>query len=415
MNKITLLVVLFLTITYSFSQVNIEKLPPDNIKTIIIKNPQEEDQIPIIKLGNLIELHFDDINGDEADYYYKIEHYNFDWTKSILMKSEYLQGIDDQHIQQYENSFNTLQMYSHYVLKIPNRDVRLIKTGNYLLKIYDDEENLVFSKRFILYEDKTFIAPQIKRSRDLDFINETQIVQFSIKSPNEVLINPKQTVKTLVIQNNDLDNSINDLIPQYTIGGELIYRYDAEARFWASNEFFYFDNKEIRASNQGVNFVELGELYNHYLFVNPSRTNQPYTYNPDINGDFVVNNLDADDNNTEADYVKIHFKLENYEDLTGKKVHVYGGFNGYRIDESTEMLYNKSSGYYENTQLIKQGFTNYKYIVVDENNEIDYSLVDGNFYETENDYHILVYYRPLGARYDQVIGYVKGTSVNISN
>ena len=95
--------------------------------------------------------------------------------------------------------------------------------------------------------------------------------------------------------------------------------------------------------------------------------------------------------------------------------YVYGGFNGYRIDETTKMTYNKNSGYYENKQKVKQGFVNYKYIVVNENNEIDYSLTGGNFYQTENDYNILVYYRPLGGRYDQVIGFGTGSSVNISN
>ena len=394
---------------------NIETLPPEHIKTVILKNPQEKNQIPIIKLGNLIELQFDDINGDEADYYYKIEHYNFDWTKSQLMKSEYLDGLDDQHIQQYENSFNTLQLYSHYILKIPNRDVRLTKTGNYLLKIFNDEDELVFSKRFILYDDELVVAPQIKRSRDLAFIEATQVVQFSIKSPNRTLINPRETVKTLVFQNNDIDNAITDLVPQYTIGNELIYRYDEEARFWASNEFLYFDTKEVRGSNISVNYVELYDLYHHFLFPNTSRTNQTYTYNPDINGDFVVNNLYRDAPEIEADYSVVHFKLENYEDMSGKNIHVYGGFNGYRIDETTKMTYNKNSGYYENKQKVKQGFVNYKYIVVNENNEIDYSLTGGNFYQTENDYNILVYYRPLGGRYDQVIGFGTGSSVNISN
>ena len=151
------------------------------------------------------------------------------------------------------------------------------------------------------------------------------------------------------------------------------------------------------------------------MFPVPSRANQVYTYNPDINGDFLVKNLDRDNSAIEADYAVIHFKLENYADLSGKKIHVYGGFNGYKIDETTAMTYNTSSGYYENQQIIKQGFVNYKYVTVDENNEIDSSLTGGNFYQTENDYTILVYYRPLGGRYDEVIGFGKASSINISN
>lgn len=399
-----------------FSQVAVEQLPPNHIKTVIFQNPQEESMIPIIKLGNLIELKFDDINGDEADYYYKIERFDFNWQPSILMKSEWLQGLDDQHIQEYENSLTTLQLYAHYTLRIPNRDVRITKSGNYLLKIYDDNDELVFSKRFIIYENIVNVRSQIKRARDLEVINEAQVVQFSVASPDLTLINPNRNVKTLVIQNNDLDNCITDLKPQYTIGNELIYRYDQEARFWAGNEFFLFDNKEIRGSNVSINYFELGDLYHNYLFPNESRAGKPYTYFPDINGDYVVRNLGTNSNqNIEADYAYIHFKLENFEDLTGKNIHVYGGFNNYRIDDSTMLNYNKESGYYETTQLIKQGFVNYKYIVVDENNEIDYSLTGGNHYQTENNYSILVYYRPQGGRSDKVIGYGTANSINISN
>jgi hypothetical protein len=398
------------------AQINIEQLPPDHIKTITFQNPRETTQIPIIKLGNLIELQFDDINGDEADYYYKIEHFNFDWTKSQLMKSEYLAGLDDQHIQVYDNSLNTLQLYAHYTLRIPNSNVRIKKTGNYLLKIYDDEDELVFSKRFIVYQDQVAVLAQVKRARDLNVIETTQVVQFSIKSANLTLINPRQTVHTLVFQNNDMNRALTNLKPQYIIGNELIYRYDKEARFWAGNEFLYFDNKEIRGANISINYSLIeGDLYHNFLFPVPSRANQVYTYNPDINGDFLVKNLDRDNSAIEADYAVIHFKLENYAELSGKKIHVYGGFNGYKIDETTAMRYNASAGFYENEQIIKQGFVNYKYIMVDENNEIDCSLTGGNFYQTENDYTILVYYRPLGGRYDEVIGFGKASSINISN
>ncbi|GGD87728.1 hypothetical protein GCM10011312_09680 [Planktosalinus lacus] len=129
-----------------------ETAAPNFIKTITFQGNTPQAQLPILKLGERFQLSFDDINGDERDYYYKIEHFNFDWTPSNLAKGEYIDGFDDMRIDFYENSFNTLQMYSHYVLNIPNRDTRgLTKSGNYLISIFDDRNNLVFSRKFMIY------------------------------------------------------------------------------------------------------------------------------------------------------------------------------------------------------------------------------------------------------------------------
>src|SRR5690606_1431653 len=172
-------------------------------------------------------LSFDALNGDEEDYYYTITHYNFDWTPTDLSKSEYLDGFDDVRIQNYENSLNTLQIFSHYQLNIPNRDTRAIKkSGNYLISIYTSDGDLVFTRKFLVMEHIAQVGVEIKRARNLKVINEKQVVQFSINSPNLLLINPKQTVKTLVMQNSNLKSAITDLVPQYTMGNELIYKYD---------------------------------------------------------------------------------------------------------------------------------------------------------------------------------------------
>ena len=398
----------------SYCQILYEVNPPSHIKTVQLQELTSERQIPLIELGKTLELSFDDINGDEADYYYKITHCNFDWSTSQLIKSEYLSGIDDQHIQDYENSYNTLQAYSHYRLRIPNDNLKITKTGNYFLEIYNDESELLFSKKFIVYQNRATVKVQIKRSRDLDFINEKQVVQYSIKPRVDFFINPKETIKTLVFKNNNINNCITNLKPQYTLGNELIYRYDQEASFWAGNEYFYFDNKNIRGGNVSTKGYELNDIYHNYLYTNSSRNYEPYTYNPDINGGYVVRNLNADNNDIEADYVSMHFSLENYENIGNRKIYVVGNFNNFELNTDSEMTYNISKGVYENTSLIKQGFVNYKFITLT-NNRVDHSFIDGNFYQTENEYTVLVYYKNLGDRYDKVIGIGSASSINISN
>lgn len=414
-NIFNLLLVLFIP-TLFLAQVRDELNPPDFIKTITFKSNTTQGQLPILKLGESLVLEFDALTGDEEDFYYVIEHFNFDWTPSNLVKSEYLKGLDNQRILTYENSFNTYQIYSHYEVRVPNSQTRaLLKSGNYMISIYDDYDELMFSRKFMIYEDLANVGVKVKRSRDVKTIAEKQSVDLVISTNSTNLNNPLETVKTLIIQNNNLNTAISDLKPQYTLGNELIYRYDTESAFFGGNEYIFFENKDIRAANIGVQFIELKELYHNYLYTNISRKDRPYTYNPDINGNFQITALDRDHPDVEADYAMVHFSLL-HDELKDKDIHIYGNFNAFTIEPLTKMYYNPESKRYENIMPLKQGFYNYKFVAVDkETGELDEGIISGNFWETENNYKVLVYYKDLGARYDRLIGYGEASSVDITN
>ena len=393
-----------------------EVSPPYFIKTITFKSNTTQGQLPVLKLGEPLVLEFDALNANEEDFYYVIEHFNFDWTPSVLAKAEYMRGLDNQRILEYYNSFNTYQVYSHYKLQIPNIQTRaLLKSGNYMISIYDEYDELMFSRKFMIYEDLVNVGVNIKRSRDVKVIDEKQSVDLTISTNSINFNNPLETIKTVIIQNNNLNTSISDLKPQYTLGNELIYRYDTESAFWGGNEYLWFENKDVRTSNVGVQFIDLKDIYQSYLYPNAPRAGRPYTYNPDLNGNFQVTALDATDVDTEADYTMVHFSLIQ-EELTGKDIHIYGNFNAFAIEPLTKMEYNSEKGEYEVNFRLKQGFYNYKYVVVDsETGELDEGAISGDYWQTENNYKVLVYYRDLGARYDKLIGYGEATSVDISN
>ena len=393
-----------------------EVSPPDFIKTITFKSNTTQGQLPVLKLGETLQLEFDALNGNEEDFYYVIEHFNFDWTPNNLVKSEYLKGLDNQRILTYENSFNTYQIYSHYDLTIPNSQTRaLLKSGNYMISIYDDYDELMFSRKFMIYEDSVNVGVQVKRSRDVEVIAEKQSVDIVVSTNSINFNNPLETIKTLIIQNNNLNTAISDLKPQYTLGNELIYKYDTESAFWGGNEYLYFETKDIRSASIGVQFIDLKEIYHNYLFTNISRKDRPYTYNPDINGNFLITAIDQTDVDVEADYAMIHFSLL-HEELKDKDIHVYGNFNAFAIEPLTKMVYNSESGKYESMMRLKQGFYNYKFVAVDKTTqELDEGAISGNFWQTENNYKVLVYYRDLGARFDRLIGYGEASSVDISN
>jgi len=417
MNHNILATLLITTFSLTISAQIVEKIEPDFIKTIQFHGTTRQSQLPIINLGEPLFLTFDALNGNEADYYYRITHHDFDWSPSDLSKGEYLDGFDDVRLYDYDNSFNTLQIFSHYQLRIPNSDTRrLTKSGNYLLSIYDDYGDLVFSRKFMVTENKVSVPTYIKRARDLKYIETKQVVQFVINTPDLRIINPEQTLKVLVMQNSNLKTAITDLKPQYTIGSQLIYRYDKESSFFAGNEFLYFDNKDIRAATSSIRYIDLTDVYEHYLFTNGARYNRPYTYNPDINGNYEVRVLDVTRNiNVEADYARLHFNLQYFEDIGDKEIHLYGNFNNWTIDESTYMIYDSYTDTYRNQRLFKQGFYNFKYVLVNRDGTIDQGAISGNYWQTENEYTVLVYFRELGARYDRIVGIGKANSTSINN
>ena len=188
------LLLLLLLPTILISQVE-EVSPPDFIKTISFKSKTTQGQLPVLKLGERLVLEFDALNANEEDFYYIIEHFNFDWTPSILVKAEYLKGLDNQRILTYENSFNTYQIYSHYDLTIPNLRTRaLLKSGNYMISIYDDYDELMFSRKFMVYEDIVNVGVKVKSSRDVKVIAEKQTIDIVVYDNGINFNNPLETV-----------------------------------------------------------------------------------------------------------------------------------------------------------------------------------------------------------------------------
>jgi hypothetical protein len=388
--------------------------PPMDIKTISLGVVDNASGLAIINLNDRLVLEFDVLNNLEEDFYYVIEHFDSDWNPSQLMKTEYLAGMDNLRIVDYVNSFNTYQIYSHYRLQIPNRQTRLRVSGNYIIKIFDDYDDLVFSRKFMVVEPMANVAVQIRRSRDVALINETQSVDFNVTPTNSNFNNPLETIKTTVLQNNNLKTAVHGLKPQYIMGNQLVYRYTNASLFWGGNEYLFFENKDIRATNLGIQYIDLQDLYHSYLYTNIERSRLKYTFNPDINGGFKVTVLDREDPRIEADYTYVHFSLSAREFIDAT-VYVYGGFNNFSTSKENEMAFNPKKGVYEAKLLMKQGFYNYKYVLVDKENTLHEGAISGNFDETENNYKVLVYYRDLGARYDKLIGLGEANSIQMTN
>lgn len=389
---------------------------PDYIKSVTF-NKEPEYMLPVFVIGEPVAIEFDDVIGDEADYYYQFEHYDYNWQPSRLFKNEFLDGIDDMRIFNYRNSFTTLQSYSHYTLSIPNRFTRGFKvSGNYMIHIYNDNRELVFSRKFMIMEEKAQVGVEIKRARDIKYINTQQRVQYTVDSQEINFINPADNLKTVIIQNSDIQTALYDIKPQFNLGNRQEYRYDTETSFWAGNEYLNFENRDFRSPNQNIDYVRKKDLYEAYLFVHKPRYGNEYTFFPDINGNYLVTTLDNEDNAVQAEYVNIHFSLLPTFNLPpDASIYVMGNYNAFQLQPENMMIYNEKRGMYEAKILLKQGFYNYRYTVVYNNGEQDPGFISGNLWQTENIYTVLAYYREPGGRYDRLIGQGAASSEEIRN
>jgi hypothetical protein len=286
-----------------------------------------------------------------------------------------------------------------------------------MIKVYNDSQELLFSRKFIVFEDQLNVRIGIRRARDMEFINEKHNVEMSINYGDRILQDPINNVKVTLFQNGNWKSEIKNIKPQYTIGTELIYRYDKETQFWAGNEYYTIDNSNIRMVNNSVARVTSGDnIYNSFLYVNYPRKKNVYTYFPDFNGNFIVRNINTENPDIEADYSWVYFTLDAPTFFKNESIYITGMFNNYALSEENKLTYNKETKMYERAILIKQGFTNYNYIVTDKNGRIMHrDAIDGNFFQTENSYTAIVYYRGNNDRYDRVIGVSTTSSEVIKN
>jgi hypothetical protein len=375
-----------------------------NIKSIQLRPLQENNFSAIVPLGTPLEISFDDLDADSKDYQYKIEHMTHDWKSSRLSSSQFIDGFDQNTIINVSNSFNTLQNYTHYSVRIPNINTVITKSGNYLLSILNTDDDVIFTRRFVLYEPSTTVGVTVERSRNSKTLNTQQTIEFIINHPKIKINNPAQEVHVVILKNNNWEEKITNLQPTFFRPNQLSYTYTNKTNFWGGNEYLNFDNKLIRNNSLNVVKIIKKDIFHHYLYPFEFNPFRKYSYNPDINGQFVIRTLEAKDSKTEADYAMIHFTLSVEEAFSEREVYVYGAFNDFKITDENKMYFDQEERAYKANILLKQGFYNYTFATKETNGNINTNDVNGSFYETENEYTVIVYYKPFGSFFERVVG-----------
>jgi len=375
-----------------------------NIKSIQLRPLQENNFSAIVPLGTPLEISFDDLDADSKDYQYKIEHMTHDWKSSRLSSSQFIDGFDQNTIVNVSNSFNTLQNYTHYSVRIPNINTVITKSGNYLLSILNTDDDVIFTRRFVLYEPSTTVGVTVERSRDSRTLNTQQTIEFIINHPKIKINNPAQEVHVVILKNNNWEEKITNLQPTFFRPNQLSYTYTNKTNFWGGNEYLNFDNKYLRNNSFNIVKIVKKDIFHHYLYPFEFNPFRKYSYNPDINGQFVIRTLEAKDSKTEADYAMIHFTLSVEEAFSDKEVYVYGAFNDFKITDENKMYFDLEERAYKANILLKQGFYNYTFATKETNGNSNTNDVNGSFYETENEYTVIVYYKPFGSFFERVVG-----------
>lgn len=386
----------------------------EEIKSIKFYREGFELSNPVLELNEdaRLILKFDDISDAIKNYYYTILHCDADWNESFVMQNDYLEGFPENPVTDYMRSFNTTFSYVNYQLAIPNEQVQLKLSGNYILLVYENQnkEELVLSRRFYITENSASVEGTVRRATLDAFKGENQEVDFTVFHPRLKINNPNDEVSVVIMQNNRWDNAIRNLKPLFIQDGRLIYDYNRENVFAAGNEFRYFDIRNKRVNSEGVYETSFFRPYFHVtLHTDDVRSNKRFFPYREMNGRYVIESQErVQDFDTECDYQFVHFSLPLQAPLMGGTVNVFGELSNWNANKSNEMTWNFETSRYELTLLLKQGYYNYIYVYVPEGAATaDHTNLEGSFWETENDYQIFVYYKDVASRYHRLIAYTQ--------
>ena len=364
---------------------------------------------PIIELNSNehITISFDEMTEEASYLQYSLVHCNADWRPSALSELEYLDGFNTNPIETFDYSIATFAHYVHYSLTLPNEDVQFKASGNYVLLVYpeNEPEQILLQVCFSVYENDILVAPSVTSRTDIDYNREHQQVSVSLNANNYRIQNPYNELKVSVTPNGRRDQEVIVNRPLRVQGNQVIFDHDRNLIFEAGNEFRRFEMVATRYAGLGVERIYHFDPYYHVvLATSEPRAETSYLYDKTQNGRFVIRQSGANDSDTEADYFVVHFTLDS-DPISGGKIYIDGEMTNHLYTPYNEMVYNPETGQYEKTLLLKQGSYNYQYLFLpDGASSATAAPIEGNYYQTVNEYLVKVYHRAPGERYDKLIG-----------
>jgi len=415
MKYIIVIILAFYILCNAYSQYS----PPDGIypdivfderiKTARIFKEGWETSYPVSNINDQtpLVLSFDELSRNPRNYSYAIIHCDADWRRSRLITDEYMTGFPTNRISRFEYSFNTHTQFVHYRVNIPNEDVQLKLSGNYVILVFEDgnESHPVMSRRFVITESLVSATTWAGIARQTARQNEWQQIEFVARTGNFRIENPSIDLNVVVIKNGQWNNARTGIKPLFVRQNELDFRHiDETLVFLAGNEYRQLDIRNPRFSITQMAAVEFErQRWRFYPVPDQIRAAGRYSFYEDMNGKYAIHSQNANRHEVEADYVYVHFSLQTPLPFVNGQVYVMGEFCNYVFSDENRMRYNFEKQQYEVTMLLKQGFYNYRYEFASTTGEEDANYIEGNFSSAENDYLIFFYHRGRSERYDRLI------------
>lgn len=394
------------------AQANWDQYFTDMVETVQLYPPGDILGDPFLVLGNpssKLILSFDGFGNEYFQLEYTLIHCDADWNKSDLMPIEYIEGYTEAYINDYQYSINTKQSYIHYRQTIPDDNMNIIKSGNYILKVYpeDQKDKPIFIKRLMVIDSKTSIGGSVNRPSDPSIRKTHQEIDFQVNISKLGSMFPSKEIRVFLRQNGRWDNMKKDLQPLSIANGVMDFNLDNKTNvFPGLNTFRYFDFTSQKYNSEYIDRIDVsGEIDKIFLLPDDVRRSTDYIDNPDFHGVYYIENKDWTNSQVESEYSDVFFRLNYHVPLLDGEVYVLGELTNWNITPYNKMTYNYESKAYETTLYLKQGYYSYVYAFLPTDSKVaDVAFFEGSHYETQNYYYVFVYYRAPGTTYDQLVG-----------
>lgn len=380
----------------------------NRLRTMKVSKDGDFMAAPSIRLGSdeRISINFDEWGEDYSDLQYRLIHCNSDWQPSRFLETEYLDGFNIADLDDYAYSSNTFVHFVNYQLYLPTENMNPLVSGNYKVEIFEREnpDETIGEARFSVAEQTAEVKGGSSPQTDRGYKTEWQQLEIEVIPTDITISDPYNDLTIVITQNGVPDSERRIQSPSRISGKDIFYSHMPELIFKAGNEFRRFECVRTNYNDMNVDSVRyLGKNYHVWLTPDNERNTSEYSYDETQQGRFLVREYNSTDSNLGADYVTAHFTLDE-PDLIGADVYVAGEFTGYRYDESTRMRYDHNSRMYRLEMPLKQGSYNYRYVAIPHGGgEPTSDIIEGNKYETRNEYRVQVWYHPPGARAERLI------------
>lgn len=354
-----------------------------------------------------LEVSWDEMSHEVKMYSYTVRHLNADWTEDNLNTTEYLQGFTTADVTDYEHSFNTQQLYTHYRFTFPNEDMCPTLSGNYAIIIYEDgrQESPVATACFSIVEPLTKLKANVRSNTDIELSGRYQQLDIEMETSGVRNISPDE-FRLVVEQNGRLDNRVFAPKPTYVSSNQLSWKNCRSLIFEGGVEYQHFDIASVYFMGHNVDKLHFDHTFYHaFLFPSEVRAQRSYLSEPDADGAYVINAERTDYDDTEADYMFVHFLLPAEQPWFDGHIYLLGKAWGNRFTPENRMTYDNEHHCYTASCYLKQGGYEWQYAFVQKGaQQATLQRVEGSHWQTSNTYRISVYHRPVGSRYDQLIG-----------